>query len=56
MPYDEANKCRLESMEQIDQAGAIVHTHCAYRKGNKNSALVIPLSGNDILITNAENY
>jgi hypothetical protein len=55
-PYDAAHKCRLESMEQIDQAGSIVHTYCEYRKGNKNSALVIQLSGYDILITNAENY
>jgi hypothetical protein len=55
-PHDEVHKCRLESVEQIDQAGAIVHTHCEYRKGNKNSALVLQLSGYDILITNAENY
>jgi hypothetical protein len=55
-PYDEAHKCRLESVEQIDQAGSIVQTYCEYRKGNKNSALVVRLSGYDILITNAENY
>jgi hypothetical protein len=55
-PHDDAHKCRLESVEQIDQAGSIVHTYCEYRKGNKNSALVIQLSGYDILITNAENY
>ena len=55
-PHDEAHKCKLEDVEQIDQAGAIVHTYCEYRKGNKNSALVIQLSGYDVLITNAENY
>jgi len=55
-PHDEAHKCRLESVERIDREGALVHTYCEYRKGNKNSALVIQLSGNDILITNAENY
>ena len=55
-PHDEAHKCRLENVEQIDQAGSIVHTYCEYRKGNKNSALVVQLSGYDILITNAENY
>ena len=55
-PHDEAHKCRLESVEQIDQVGAIVHTYCEYKKGNKNSALVIQLSGDDILITNTENY
>jgi len=55
-PHDEAHKCRLESVEQIDQAGSIVHTYCEHRKGNKNSALVVQLPGYDILITNAENY
>jgi hypothetical protein len=51
-----AHECLLDSVEQIDQTGAIVHTYCGLRKGNKKSALVIQLSGDDILITNAENY
>jgi hypothetical protein len=55
-PYDVAHKCRLLDVEQIDQAGAIFHTHCEYKQGNKTSALVIQISGYDILITNAENY
>ena len=57
-PHDDAHKCRLESVEQIDQIGAIVHTHCEYRKGNKKAALVLQIksTGNDVLITNAENY
>jgi len=55
-PHDAAHKCRLLDVEQIDQAGAIFHTYCEYRKGNKKAALVIQISGYDILITNAENY
>ena len=55
-PHDAAHKCRLLDVEQIGQAGAIVHSHCEYKQGNKKSALVIQISGSDILITNAENY
>ena len=55
-PHDEAHKCRLLDVEQIDQAGAIFHTYCDFKQGNKTSALVIQITGYDILITNAENY
>jgi hypothetical protein len=55
-PHDEAHKCRLLDVEQIDQAGAVFHTYCEYKQGNKTSALVIQLTRGDILITNAENY
>src|SRR5262249_32166893 len=49
-PHDAAHKCRLLDVEQIDQTGAIVHTHCEYKQENKKSALVIQISGYDILI------
>ena len=57
-PHDAAHKCKLEYVEQIDQTGAIVHTHCEYRKGNKKAALVLQIksTGSDVLITNTENY
>ena len=57
-PHDAAHKCRLLDVEQIGQTGAIVHTYCEYRKGNKKSALVLQIksTGSDVLITNAENY
>ena len=57
-PHDAAHKCKLEDVEQIDKAGAIVHTYCEYRKGNKKAALVLQIksTGSDVLITNTENY
>jgi hypothetical protein len=55
-PHDAAHECLLDSVEQIDQAGAIVHTYCGFRKGNKKSALVVQSTGDRILITNAENW
>jgi hypothetical protein len=55
-PRDAAHECKLLDVERIDQAGAIVHTYCEYRKGGKKSALVIQSTGDSILITNAENY
>ena len=57
-PHDAAHKCKLEDVEQIDQTGAIVHTYCEYRKGNKKAALVLQIksTGSNVLITNAENY
>jgi hypothetical protein len=54
--HDAAHRCRLLDVEQIDKSGAIVHTYCGLRKGNKNSALVIQSTGGRILITNAENW
>jgi hypothetical protein len=42
-PHDAAHKCKLEDVEQIDKAGAIVHTYCEYRKGNKKAALVLQI-------------
>ena len=55
-PHDAAHKCRVLDVKQIDQASATFHTHCEHKQGNKKSALVIQISGYDILITNAENY
>jgi hypothetical protein len=57
-PHDDAHKCKLEDVEQIDKTGAIVHTYCEYRKVNKKAALVLQIksTGSDVLITNTENY
>jgi hypothetical protein len=43
-PHDAAHECKLQSIEQIDKAGIILHDYCEYRIGGKKLWIKYPSS------------